>query len=80
MRRLYGGRRIESVVHQTPDEKWIASVMVSWGKEGFEQFKPLQPQHTFDSIAEAEAWGIRCGKRWIDRQTSTITGYNGARI
>ncbi len=54
--------------------------MVSWGKEGFEQFKPLQPQHTFDSIAEAEAWGIRCGKRWIDRQTSTITGYNGARI
>ena len=68
MRRLYANRRIESVGHQTPDrQKWIASVMVSWGKEGFEQFKPLQPQDTFESIAEAEAWGIRYGKKWIDR-------------
>ena len=66
MRRLYGGRRIESVVRETPDKKWIASVMVSWGKEGLEQFKPLQPQDTFESIAEAEAWGNRYGKKGID--------------
>ena len=69
MRRLYGGRRIESVVRQTPDKKWIASVMVSWGPDGLEKFKPLQPEDAFESIAEAEAWGIRYAKRWIDRES-----------
>ncbi len=69
MRRLYASRRIESVGHQTPDsQKWIASVMVSWGEEGRETFQPLKPEEIFDSVAEAEAWGVRCGKKWIDAE------------
>ncbi len=40
--------------------------MVSWGEEGRETFQPLKPEDTFDSVAEAEAWGIRYGKKWID--------------
>jgi hypothetical protein len=69
VKRLYGGHRIESLSDQSPDgNKWVARVTVSWDQRGTIRSQPLAPRDTFDSIAEAEAWGIRFGKRWIDQE------------
>jgi hypothetical protein len=67
MRRLYGGHRIESIGHQKPDDnKWTAKVTVFWNDKGYDCVGPLELEDAFDSIAEAEASGIRFGKKWID--------------
>jgi hypothetical protein len=41
MRRLYAGRRIESLSRQHAQNKWIASVIVTWDAGGLNKSQPL---------------------------------------
>ena len=62
------GHIIEATATQDAEAaRWTVHVVVSWERGTDLAFQPLDgPPEGFGTAAEAEAWGIALGQKWID--------------
>jgi hypothetical protein len=62
------GHIIEATATQDAETaRWTVHVVVSWERGTDLTFQPLEgPPEGFATEAEAEAWGVALGQKWID--------------
>ena len=67
----YGNCSIVLTTEEMKDGKWAVVVTVTQSTDTAERNTDLPVTHErFDSEAEAEAYGVRSAKEWIDRNTA----------
>ena len=68
MEASYKGDRITSVASEKPDsDRWVVTVdVLSPEPHGAHNARFEGPLEGFASKKEAESWGIKFGKKWID--------------
>jgi hypothetical protein len=67
---MYGNCSIALATEEMKDGKWAVVVTVTQSTDTAQRNTDLPVTHErFDSEAEAEAYGLRSAKEWIDRNT-----------
>jgi hypothetical protein len=70
---VYGNCSIVLTTEEMKDGKWAVVVTVTQSTDTAKRDTDLPVTHErFDSEAEAEAYGVRSAKEWIDRNTAQI--------